>query len=746
VSERRPFALLRSGDQWVRCTHDATFLDLASGVVELAWTTTTASVEADSPALVAGLAFDSNCRLLHALPDAGRVERLLWAAVDPAAPPDEQPAAVDLFEAPPPQSLGDFSVAVPATGLVEPRGLAVDMNDRLFVAETGADRILVYDLWDERLLQHTALAAGSRPTDLAANGQSVYAVLAGTGQVARLAARTVPVAIDLPPGCVQPSRVAISPAGQVAILAAAGGAAAHVWFIAAGFPDFDATGATDIEWESDMVLVVARQPGADFIRLRVGSGLADLLPPLRARGYDGLGVVALPAVAGASARRIGYWTALGPRTAVPARLVYAAVGRLTTYRLDSGAYQTEWGRVFIDACIPPGSEVRLSCIALDETDDAPEMARVPPANVTSVVLRRPDLSPPMPPLALVPGPGKVVQPLHRRESGRELPWTEPGANDPFATYEAPVIAGPGRYLWLTLELRGNTRVSPKIKCLRAEHPAHDYLKRLPRTFSRDAAAAAFLQRWLAMFEGFLGESEARAVDRDLLLAPRDAPDEVLPWLASFVGLVLDERWANAPSPSGQPPADVRRQYIEEAVWLFRFRGTVPGLKRFIEVYTGIPVVIVEHYRLRGLGAVVLGEADVAAANSIVGFGFRVGGEVAAEVATPISGSVADAFRTHAHRFTVIIPAALSAEQIDVVQQIITVHRPAHTLFDICTIDAGMRVGHGLLLEVSSVIGRSGGFASLQLGGSTLGRGTVVGRAAAGGRLGSATLGRSTQVG
>jgi phage tail-like protein len=746
VSELRPFALLRSGDQWVRCSHDSTFLDLATGVVELAWTTTTTATTVATSAEVAGLAFDSACRLLHSLPAAGRIERLRWAAIDPAAPPEDQPAAVDLFAAAPPPTFGDFSAATPDTGLVEPRGLAVDINDRLFVAETGADRILVYDLWDQRLLQRIAFAPGSRPTDLAAQGLQVYAVLAGAGQIVRLGARTVPVTLELPPGCAQPSRVAVSPGGRIAVLAAAGGAAAHVGFVDPGWPDFAVPDATDVEWEADDTLVIARSPGADFIRMRVGAGVADLLPPLRARGYDGLGIVVLPTHPATATRRIGYWTALGPRAAVAARLVYSRVGRLTTYRLDSGSPQTEWGRVFIDACIPPGAALRLACLSADETDDAPEMARVAPANITTLTLRRPDLSPPMPPLAQVPGPGEVVQPLHRRESGRELPWTQPAATDPFVTYEAPVIAGPGRYLWLTLELRGNTRVSPKIACLRAEHPTHDYLRRLPRTFSCDVTAAAFLQRYLALFEGFLGETEARAVDRDLLLDPRAAPDEVLPWLASFVGLVLDERWANAPSPAGQPPADVRRQYIEEAAWLFRFRGTLPGLKRLIEIYTGIAVVIIEHYRLRGLGAVVLGEADVAAANSIVGVGFRVGGEVGSQVATPISGSVADAFRTHAHRFTVIIPAALSAEQLEVVNQIITVHRPAHTLFDLCTVDAGMRVGHGLLLEVSSVIGRSGGWARLQLGGSTLGRGTLLGRAAAGGRLGSATLDGSLQMG
>ena len=81
----------------------------------------------------------------------------------------------------------------------------------------------------------------------------------------------------------------------------------------------------------------------------------------------------------------------------------------------------------------------------------------------------------------------------------------------------------------------------------------------------------------------------------------------------------------------------------------------------------------------------------------------------------------------------------------VVQNILQVHRPAHTVFEICSVDAGMRVGQGLLLELTSVIGRSAGFSRLQLGASALGRGAVVGPPRIGARLGSAELGRSSTV-
>ncbi len=737
MSELRPFALLRDGDQWLRCSFDQVFLDRDAGVVELAWATATADSGGAAPALGAGLAFDNECRLYHSDPAAGRVERLHWAAQDPLLPRDQQPQPQDFLRAEPSDAVGDFVCAPTILSLAAPRGLAVDVNDRVFVAESGADRILVYDLWSERLVRRVVLP-GAQPVDLAAQGVTVYAVLAAIGQVVKLTAQADPTPCELPVGCTAPSRIAASPGGTVAILEKAGMPNAHIWFLGAerGGDDFQEPLATDLEWESDEVLVVARQPGADFLRYEVGPHRRSELRPLRARGYDGLGIVAMPEAPastgdptrgpGLPIRRIGYWTAAGFFGAVLARLAYERVGRVTTFRLDSGQFQTVWGRFFLDACIPEGAEVRVHFIALDETEDEDLLIRVPPPNVLEATVIRPDLSPPMPPKALVPGLEDVVQPLHRRESGRELPWSQPPADDPFETYEAPIDAAAGRYLWVTLELRGNTRLTPKIKCVRAEHPSHDYLRRLPRTFSRVERVAAFLRRYLAMFEGFLGETEARAVDREALLNPRGAPDEVLPWLASFVGLVLDERWARAPRP-GRRVEDARRALIEQAAWLFRFRGTVPGLKRFLDIYTGVDVVLIEHFRLRGLGSAMVGAGGAAFSNSVLGAGFRVGGAVGEPGEGPLEGSVADAFRTHAHRFTVIIPAALDSEQVDVVRHILDVHRPAHTIVDMCTVGAGMRVGLGLHAAISSVIGPTGGFATVQLDRSVLGRGTIVGR-------------------
>jgi phage tail-like protein len=461
--------------------------------------------------------------------------------------------------------------------------------------------------------------------------------------------------------------------------------------------------------------------------------------PLIARGYDGSGLVRTPD------GRIAFGTGAGVKTAPVARVRYAQRGTVLTFALDAGEYQAQWGRIFMDACIPTGSSVRVWCAAVDETFDEPQVNRDGPEKLT-VVVRRPDLSPDMPPRSLVPAdadgnafpPGADWHPVYRRDTGRELAWAQPEAGDVFVTYEAPVLAGPGRFLWLCLELTGNSRVTPRVRTLRVETRSHDLMRRIPRTFSRDAGAADFLRRYLAMCDGLIDELDARAALRDVLLDPMGTPEDMLPWLAGFLGLALDERF----------PVDRRRRLVKECAWLFRFRGTLRGLTRFLEIYLGDEsVVLLEEFRLRGMGGAVLGDRGAAASTSVLGGGFRVGGQVGEPGEAPLDGTVLkDAFDLHAHRFTVLVRGALSEEQLAVVNDILELHRPAHTKVEICTVGAGMRVGRGLHVGLSSNIGRTGGFRTLQLGASSLGRGAIVGRPETAIVPGSARLGRDSRVG
>lgn len=737
----RPFSIVKTRDQWLRATHDRTGFDARLSAVELAWKVGQAARKTeDPPPRAAGLAFDGACRLYRSIPEEGRVERIAWAATDPLRPPAAAPPPVDLFggyeEAAP---IGDFvSQGGQPAFLVEPRGLAVDDDDRLYVVDTKANDVLVFDVWTLRLLRRIHLPPPPSGTtgamDVCATagglsgslGSAVVVAVEGANALYRIDVHGSPISVGKP-WIVAPSRLAASKCGRLAVLLNAGSASARVVFHESADGAFDVPFAADIEFDGAGSLVIARGPGDDLLRYQIEGGTRVELPFLSASGHDGRGIVRTPD------GKIAFFTAKGLRYAVPARVRYERLGRVATYRLDGGAPGTEWGRVFLDACIPEGTEVRVACVATDEPPDEPSIAWNPPGNVLDLEITRPDLTPPLPPLSLaLPEEERAPSPVHRRETGREIAWARAGADEPFETYEAP-IAAVGRYLWITVELSGNTRSTPRVGCIRAERPGHDLLRKLPALFSAEPVAAAFLYRFLAPFEGTLNDLERRAIERRALVSPAAAPAEVLPWLASFLGLALDERWS----------ADVQRKLLEEVVWLFRFRGTVPGLARFIEICVGVRPIIIEHFRLRGVS--MLSGVATAPSAPIVGVGFRVGGALGDPGAQTVTKTADDSFATHAHRFSVILPAELTQDELDMVNDLLDTHRPAHTIVDVCTVSAGMRVGLGLHVGLTSIIGRTGGFRSLQVGSAVLGSGVIIGRPG-GIPVGPTRLGLDSRIG
>ncbi len=276
------------------------------------------------------------------------------------------------------------------------------------------------------------------------------------------------------------------------------------------------------------------------------------------------------------------------------------------------------------------------------------------------------------------------------------------------------------------------RSTPTVRSIRIEAETHGLTRRLPRVFDLGAepgGAPSFLHRYLALADGMLHDLDRRSRARELLVDPASAPEEALPWLASFVGLILDDRWA----------VPARRQLIADAIRLYHRRGTIWALSRYLEIYLGVSPIIVEHHRLRGVGGPLVGPGN--GSRSVLGLGFRVGGAVgrAAEPGTgPETGAatvretaLATSFALHAHRFSVMVPRPLDAEQEAVVRHVLDTERPAHTAYELCTVDAGMRVGRNLHLALSSVVGATGGFVPLLLDRSVLGRGTTLGVPTAG---------------
>ncbi|NPC44592.1 phage tail protein [Nocardioides sp. zg-1230] len=710
MSTTSPFCRLSEPDQWRRCHHDGTGLVDGGRGVELAWSESDQVPDpVPSTAPLGGLAVDRWGRAYRSDPDDGRVVVLPYGSAQPAPPPA-------------------------AGALAHPCGLAVDEAQRLYVAETGRSRVLVVDLGAMRLIRAVPMASGGgRPVDVAADGYGVLALLDGPPGLVGVRGRCGPLPCPAPrpprdEAGLRPSRLVVHPAAGVLVLWREPGTTRAVVCDLHGLRALVVPGATDLALDGRGRLVVARAPGMPFRVFADRAGQWDQLEPLDSRDYDGAALATDPA--GELVHTGGWGVAGSPGSAAS----YHSQGRLLTYRLDSGTYGGRWGRVFLDACVPVGTSVRVAALTSDDDEVVgPMPARAPAHDAGDVP--SPELTPPLPSAEHVARLARPVQhPLHRRTTGPERPWEQNDDADGFDTFETVVDAPPGRYLWLVVDLQGTSRTSPKVREIRVERTGHRLDRQLPLAWTRTEASASFLQRFLAPAEGMMRDLGDRAAERASLLDPQTTSPETLDWLAGLLGLVLDQRW----------PLPARRDLVSEAYDLYRLRGTRAALERLLALYLGRRVAVIENWQLRGLGGTTLGPAAtgpappfVAEAGAAVGplGSFVVGGPLPAadEVITASDTDVA-------HRFTVIVPVPLDEEQRRVVASVVETHKPAHTRAEICEVGDGMRIGR-MRVDLTSLVGNSSGGSPQILGQVLLGAGGVVGVPDLTAHVGDAVSGR-----
>lgn len=670
------FFMVKTRTQWARAARSRTSFDARRVEMTLAW------AKEERPALegsAAGgvLAFDSGLRLYHLTPP-GEIRRYTW--IDGVAEPLDGGKPWSLFR-------GKRSVDFVPESATRPKTLVdmvIDGDDRMTLAGVdakGQGWLWIRNLQEKRLLRQIPLPAP--PRALALQGERLSCVV-GAGELLQLtpASAVEPTgSLDLeqPLGAEERVRLLFG-AGRAFLLRHCGQPQARLHLL--GVRDDRgarisgeaplATGATLLP---DDVIAVALGAGQDLCCFDARVYL-EPRPPLRAWGYEGSGVVTTPDGV------VGYITAEGTRHAFQAPVRYARRGYIHLPRLDGEEFQTRWGRILLDVSLPEGAEIRLRCHASDEPDaDADALPADVAADRGEDAAEEPE----------------GFQPLYPRPTGPERPFLR--ARDSEITLEAPIRAPRGRYLFVTLQLRGATRRSPRVREVRAEI-GHDWNERLPAIFSRDAEGADYLHRYLAPAAGFMDELSARAAARHTLLDPEAAPREALPWLASLLGLTLDERWSDEQS----------RRLLAAGTELLRRRGTVEGLRQLLEIYTGGPVRVLEHHRLQG-------------GTSIVGDGLLGAGLQAA--APRDRGDLGEA---RAHRCTLLLLAPLGGEQRAAVAHLVAQHRPAHVVCDVFSADTGMIVGRGARIGMTAIVGEGGRYRRHQVGVPALGRDLLLGQA------------------
>lgn len=99
---------------------------------------------------------------------------------------------------------------------------------------------------------------------------------------------------------------------------------------------------------------------------------------------------------------------------------------------------------------------------------------------------------------------------------------------------------------------------------------------LPGIYEPTSPQMDFFSRFLGIFESILLPIEWNIDNFDLYLSPRTAPAEFLPWLANWFGIILQPYWTE----------DQRREFLNQAGFIFTRRGTAASLERILEIFYG----------------------------------------------------------------------------------------------------------------------------------------------------------------
>jgi len=115
---------------------------------------------------------------------------------------------------------------------------------------------------------------------------------------------------------------------------------------------------------------------------------------------------------------------------------------------------------------------------------------------------------------------------------------------------------------------------------------------LPSIYQRsDISGRNFLRDFLWMFQHLMNQTREKLDNIHTYFDPLETPKKFLPWLGSWVAMVVDEDWSE----------EKKRNIIRKAVELYHLRGTVRGIRIYLKIFTGVePVILENHWPFDGI--------------------------------------------------------------------------------------------------------------------------------------------------
>lgn len=385
-------------------------------------------------------------------------------------------------------------------------------------------------------------------------------------------------------------------------------------------------------------------------------------------------------------------------------VAFSTIGTFWSEPLDSEFYQCQWHRILLRGQFPPKTVVQISTYT-----------------------------------------SEVQQPLSQIQGLPPEAWqTNLDLTAAAGEWEALIFSGPGRFLWLRLQLAGSGSATPCIESIRLEYPRISLRRYLPAVFAEDPGGTNFADRFLSIFDTTLRSVE-REIDNEAALfdplstpaaARKSASIDFLSWLASWVGVSLDR----------QMPIAQRRKILKQSGQFLCIRGTRIGLWKQLLLLLGMdpagvccpddqprttcvakplncapvatqscawepPPLILEHYQLRRwlfLGKGRLGDAAVLWGARIVNrsqLGENAQAGVSQLVTTP--DPFRDPFLKYSNQFTVFVPASTGAsdQKRRSLINLLEAEKPAHTKYQVEYVAPRLRIGFQSMIGLDAVVAR-----------------------------------------
>ena len=416
--------------------------------------------------------------------------------------------------------------------------------------------------------------------------------------------------------------------------------------------------------------------------------------------------------------------------------------------MDGGEANHHWHRLFIEAVIPEGCGIKIWLAATNEVtkfnDILPEHWYEHRFGMIFQTTTRSDI------------PVAAWEPFES-----ELPYQCGGLPCEIKRDEAGVFSVliqrssrrvrnlTGRYLHVHVELTGQGRNTPELFSVRAYGSRFSYVDQyLPQLYREslyapdadepgNATAADYLARMVTNFEGVLTQIEDRVAHSYLLTDPMKVPAENLSWLASWIGFDLNQSL----------PETVQRYFVQSAAELYKWHGSLRGLKLALEIATqgavsGGEIIVLEDFRLRRTFASIIGadlenENDPLTAgvsvsgNSFVGDTLFVGDENQKEfmalfsadlpVDTSEQSAIEQLFDRLAHRITILVHETVQPQDLGLIKHIAKQETPAHVALRVLPASHSFLVGMSALVGVDSYLAHRAVPAAALIGNALLGK-------------------------